>query len=423
MMKFKQIFLLAISLIFMQNTVFAIPEIYSEQRVDGNYTGIRNENGKVIVKPLYKEIEKRKDGYILTPHPKYKVVYNLKGDKILALKESYIINYFDNYLILQNNNGYFIANMLSENLNGKYYKYMIPKTVDNNFVLAYTNEKDFEILNSKGKEILSSKDIKTHAFPGNGIVIYKNTEDKFFLINSKGEKREILENKFKELSEASQKLEENNHYYMAFSENIDGKIRYGITNGYDNVIEPKYDEVSVATYDHKYFGYKANDLWGVKDFSENTILGPQFKSPVLITGDKIFERATPDYIFMDEYFNKLFSYSDMKLVGDFHSGLAIASKVIDGSLKYGYINKSGRVVVDFKYDAANDFSENLAVVAKIIDGQKKYGYIDRDGKLVIDFNYDYAFRFEDGVARVRIDKEQFYINDTGKILRKVKANR
>ena len=72
-------------------------------------------------------------------------------------------------------------------------------------------------------------------------------------------------------------------------------------------------------------------------------------------------------------------------------------KYINDSNKYGYIDKNGKVVVDFKYDFASEFSEGLARVKK----GEKYGFIDKNGNVVIDFIYDDADNFSDGLARVK----------------------
>ena len=64
--------------------------------------------------------------------------------------------------------------------------------------------------------------------------------------------------------------------------------------------------------------------------------------------------------------------------------------------KYGYINKSGKMVIAPRFGWTNRFSEGLAAV----QGEDfKYGYLDRTGKLVIDLRFDFAERFSGGLAR------------------------
>jgi len=44
----------------------------------------------------------------------------------------------------------------------------------------------------------------------------------------------------------------------------------------------------------------------------------------------------------------------------------------------------------------------------------KWGYIDKTGKQVIQLKYDYAEDFKNGKAKVKLDGEEFYIDKKGK---------
>jgi len=62
------------------------------------------------------------------------------------------------------------------------------------------------------------------------------------------------------------------------------------------------------------------------------------------------------------------------------------------------------------YDGVSDFSNGLAIVK--LNG--KYGYIDTTGKVVIDIKYDKLGYFNrNGLAKVELNKELFYINKKG----------
>ena len=99
-------------------------------------------------------------------------------------------------------------------------------------------------------------------------------------------------------------------------------------------------------------------------------------------------------------------------VSPFSEGLACVE--MDGM--YGYIDKTGKMVIEALYDYANDFSEGLACVK--VDG--KYGYIDKTGKMVIEALYDYANDFSEGLTWVRAgewkDGKYGYIDKTGKMV-------
>ncbi len=79
--------------------------------------------------------------------------------------------------------------------------------------------------------------------------------------------------------------------------------------------------------------------------------------------------------------------------------------------KWGYINRSGRLVIRPQYDWALDFSEDLACVQT----RKKYGFIDSEGEVIIPPQYDFAEQFSEGLARVRNGEQFGYIDKTGKM--------
>ena len=78
--------------------------------------------------------------------------------------------------------------------------------------------------------------------------------------------------------------------------------------------------------------------------------------------------------------------------------------------KFGFIDRSGTVVVAPRYDAVGDESEGLI---RVTVGAKS-GYIDRSGRLVIAPEYDSAGDFRDGRAVVRIESQYSLIDPSGK---------
>ena len=79
-------------------------------------------------------------------------------------------------------------------------------------------------------------------------------------------------------------------------------------------------------------------------------------------------------------------------------------------LKSGFIDKTGRMVIDPKFDDARSFSNGLAAVK--IDN--KWGYIDKTGVVVIKAEFDNPGSFSNGLARVKVDDKWCYIDKTGK---------
>ncbi|MDF2891203.1 MAG: repeat protein [Clostridia bacterium] len=84
--------------------------------------------------------------------------------------------------------------------------------------------------------------------------------------------------------------------------------------------------------------------------------------------------------------------------------------VIRDNGRYGYINKSGLVVIKPQFEDAYNFSEGLARISV----QHKYGFIDKDGKIVIEPVFDDAGDFIEGMVRVSIDNKYGFIDKAGK---------
>jgi WG containing repeat len=96
---------------------------------------------------------------------------------------------------------------------------------------------------------------------------------------------------------------------------------------------------------------------------------------------------------------------------------------VEQNKKYGFIDRSGKVVVAPQYDVADDFYEGLASV-EIGD---KWGYIDPSGKTAISLQFDgppakygytpqYLMRFSEGLASVKVADKWGYVDKLGKMV-------
>jgi hypothetical protein len=67
---------------------------------------------------------------------------------------------------------------------------------------------------------------------------------------------------------------------------------------------------------------------------------------------------------------------------------------------FGFVDKSGKYVIDPRFDDAFCFSEGTAAV-RIGDAERgQWGFIDSTGKFVIDRQWGFAYAFKDGMALV-----------------------
>ena len=86
----------------------------------------------------------------------------------------------------------------------------------------------------------------------------------------------------------------------------------------------------------------------------------------------------------------------------------------DSSNKYGYIDKTGKIVIEPQFDAAESFSDGLAAV-KI---NNKWGYIDKNGKIIIKPQFDKVGPFIEDMAIISFNEKmgESYIDKSGKII-------
>ena len=105
--------------------------------------------------------------------------------------------------------------------------------------------------------------------------------------------------------------------------------------------------------------------------------------------------------------------SDLEMVSPFHNGLASVKK----GDKWGFIDKSGDLVIDFRGDILGSpsasglaashelmeypiFVEERCLIHKIVDGIEYFGFIDRSGQTVVEPKYVNATNYKNGFAMV-----------------------
>lgn len=87
-------------------------------------------------------------------------------------------------------------------------------------------------------------------------------------------------------------------------------------------------------------------------------------------------------------------------------------KVLKIGTKYGFINQTGQIVIDPRFENANKFSEGLAGV-KIAN---KWGFIDSTGEMVIRPQFDDTTEFSEGLAKIKIGLYWGYCDRKGNII-------
>lgn len=111
---------------------------------------------------------------------------------------------------------------------------------------------------------------------------------------------------------------------------------------------------------------------------------------------------------------KLIIPYQFEVAGRFKDGRAV---VQNKSFKSAIIDEKGNLLTAFEYVNIDDFHEDMARVEKgsYADGTRRYGYINKAGKLIIPIIYEFGSDFENGKVKVTDENgRDFYIDKTGK---------
>lgn len=175
---------------------------------------------------------------------------------------------------------------------------------------------------------------------------------------------------------------------------ITKKVLWGIVDKKTGkeIIPCKYE--SVGTVSEGMVAIKEGGLWGFVNLKGELIIAPKYAGHTSL---------------------------------QFKGGLAVVTADTGINRKYGAIDKTGKTVIPIVFDELADFSEGLALANKgkiVKKGQYswqrdvvaagKYGYINKTGKVVIPFEYDGGGYFTKGFANVLKDSINFSIDINGK---------
>lgn len=233
--------------------------------------------------------------------------------------------------------------------------------------------------------------------------------------------------------------------------------KYGVVNQYGEVVvEPVYEymdgfcEGYAVVYQDKKYGYidengnllteiaydgakafseglavvQVGGLYGFIDTTGQFVIEPQYifahsfsdgLAAVKKTGKENSEFISPDGVTVFENFSK--SY------GDFHNGLARVRLNHLDFYTYGYMDKTGRVVIGPITDGltndlpVNDFSEGFGImyIEKDTESAVKV-YVNTEGEILGEYEFFEAFDFSEGLAYAERDGICGYIDNTGEFV-------
>lgn len=115
----------------------------------------------------------------------------------------------------------------------------------------------------------------------------------------------------------------------------------------------------------------------------------------------------------DGKFTELPATNDYEFI--FQDGLARFQTPSGQERKYGYMDKTGRILIDPQFHYAGHFSEGLAWVAVFVEQKLLYGFIDKSGKFAVQPQFTaQPGDFIEGLARVSGRFNYGFIDRTGK---------
>ena len=402
-----------------------------------NKWGVIDNQGNTVIDPSYAEMivipNSKNDIFLCT----YDVDYTsgTYKTKVLNSKNEEIYTEYDKVEAIQNmdenSNIWYESNCLRVLKDGKYGlinlsgKELLPCEYDEITALEgvknslkICKEGKYGVVDAEGKNVLNVEytDITSLGKDNKDGFIIKSDAGKFGVVNYSGElvldagkqvlvksdETEVLTTGFDEISEVL-KNQENG---IIFKENN----KYGVmkTTG-EVVIEAKYDELKEAK--SGILIAKENSKYGIIDLEETAQVEFKYSSisynevaNIYIAEDENFNNDIiddeysirlsgilvdidneKDYIELrqdDEYKYYNFKLEEKNISDIFSSNTLFLSKK-DG--KYGFVDKSGNVIVDYIYDDATEQNKyGYAAVKK--DG--KWGSVDNKGNLVQEPTYN-----------------------------------
>lgn len=184
------------------------------------------------------------------------------------------------------------------------------------------------------------------------------------------------------------------------------------------VISTIYDEVhsfseglAFVKKAHKYYYVDSFGNIKIKNILPSIKTSSNFSEGVAWIWDK-----KKGYVAIDKSGHHLFNIDEFYRykVDVFHDGLSRIEKRAYKDFKdiytYGFIDKIGSQVIDFKYDDAKNFSEKIAAVKS----GNKWGMIDAKGKLIIPLVYDDIKSSSEGLVAVKNKGKWGFVNHDGK---------
>ena len=434
-----------VNILVKSNTEFETEDVLKYQK-DGKF-GIINFDGDIITENIYDDIESLtyKPGCLLVKKDGKYGVISLKGKTIIEPIYDVIVG--DGYVSEDgkyDETGFIVT---TKTENGNLLGYLNKKgkvILENKYetisrVSSEKNKKPFLIVMENGKKGVFKN--KKELIEINYQEIFFDDKSEIFIVNKNGKYgfctltgKEIIEPKYTEYSIAGNYISVKNNdiievydtvgnymenikytgiqstsnpeYYIAMDE--DGY--YSIINK-DLIVDNKYTDLAYA-FDDYFIFTNEEGLSGVLSTQSGIVIKPTYDY-VLVAGDNnmieagrmddnvtdIYSRTMTKVVSvenaeietLEENFTVIYAEGTIKYFNE--DGIEVKnSQIFEKELytafketKWGFKNKKGDLIVDYKYDMVTELNEyGFAGIKK--DG--KWGVIDSSGKVIVEPTYD-----------------------------------
>ena len=154
--------------------------------------------------------------------------------------------------------------------------------------------------------------------------------------------------------------------------------------------------------------------WGFIDKEGKFVINATFLEATVFSDDLawvVSENAAPSAI--NNKGEIKMTLTDAKKVSIFKEGLAAFCINDSTGIKWGFVNKEGKISINPQFYNARNFSQEMCAVQ---NGEGKWGFIDKEGKIIINYQFDSAKEFSQGKAIVAVENKTGLIDKNGKYI-------
>lgn len=185
--------------------------------------------------------------------------------------------------------------------------------------------------------------------------------------------------------------------------------KYGFVNKTGKeIVAPQYDKVenfsdgmavvgkSVKEMPSFLVQQEGDFLLGYVDMAGKEVIPPSYFFAQDFSEGLALVKKDGKYVFIDKKNNVIFTSKYDASYKSFSNGLCGVRAEKKNVLKYGYIDKKGKLAIPLEYDEITEFNEGGATVKK----NGMWEIIDLSGKTIASFSYTYVGPFKEGLARI-----------------------